>query len=142
MNVLGRVVPHALEIGALKEVERLEENRALPPETRLEDRKHAVACLERCLRRALDTAAVSTEVSGREEPTGALDRLGDSLADVAAIEAIARGIDRRLASLIQPPLFLLCECSKLTIGHVRVHSLQALSFLFDIDIPHGEGNHT
>src|SRR5437870_8339726 len=47
VDVRGRVVAHALEVEALQDCDRLEQDRPLSPESRLEDFERAVPGLER-----------------------------------------------------------------------------------------------
>jgi hypothetical protein len=58
-----------------------------------------VAGLEDTPGRRLDAASVAREIGRGHEPAGPLDREGDPPADVTAIEAVARGIDRGLPAL-------------------------------------------
>src|SRR2546425_4976816 len=98
VDVLGRVVAHALEVIALQDRERLEEDRSLTPESGLEDLERAVSGLEAPMGRLLQAALVVREIRLCHEAACGLNRLRDPSADVATIEAVARGIDGCLAT--------------------------------------------
>src|SRR5262249_48112943 len=109
VDVLGRVVAHARKREALEQLERLQQHRALPPEARLEHLVAMSAEGDAESRRRLDAASIAGEVGGGQKPAGALNRGGDPLTDVAAIETVASCVDRRLASEGEMAMLLVGE---------------------------------
>ena len=100
---------HALEIEALQDCDRLEQDRSLSPESRLEDFERAVPGLERAPRGLLHPALVACEVGLRHETACLANGLGDPLGDIAPIETVPRGIDGGLAPALPVPLLGLAE---------------------------------
>ena len=109
VDVLRGVVAHPLEIEAPKERERLEEDRPLAPEPGLEDLEGAMPSREAAARGSFHATTVARQVRFGQDAAGLLNGPGDALGDVTAIEAIARGVDRLLASAVQVLLLRLDE---------------------------------
>ena len=99
MDVFGRVVAHPLEIESLEDRERLEENRPLAPKPGFEDLKSPVTRPKREASRLLDPAPILREILRRQKPARVLNGAHDPLADIALVETVARGVDRRPAAL-------------------------------------------
>src|SRR3989441_2065540 len=109
VDVPGRVVAHALEIEALQDCDRLEQDRSLSPETRLEDFERAVPGLERAPSGLLHPALVACEVGLRHETARLANGLGDALGDIATIETVPPGINCGFAPALPVPLLGLAE---------------------------------
>src|SRR5436309_13992356 len=109
VDVLRRVVAHPLEIEALQDGERLEQDRALTPEARLEDLERAVPGLEGPPRRRLDAALVAGEIGLRQQAARLLYGPGAAPAAIDRLEAVPSGYDRRLAAALPVPLLGLDE---------------------------------
>ena len=109
VDVLRGVVAHPLEIEAPQERERLEEDRPLTPEPGLEDLEGAMSSREAAARGSFHATTVARQVRFGQDAAGLLNGPGDALGDVTAIEAIARRVDRLLASAVQVLLLHLDE---------------------------------
>src|SRR5438445_12796424 len=112
VDVSGRVVAHALEIEALQDCDRLEQDRSLSPESRLEDFERAVPGLERAPSGLLHPALVACEVGLRHETARLGNGLGDALCDIATIETVPRGRYCGFAAAMLVPDVGIAECAR------------------------------
>jgi hypothetical protein len=95
LDVVGAVVTHRLQVEVLEDVERLEHRRTLGPVVELVDVDAAVSRVPRLL----ELHAPVREVILRDLPALLLCAAHELCADVAAVEAVVRGLERFLARL-------------------------------------------
>ena len=95
VDVICAVVTHRAHVEVLEDVQRLQQRRALRPDVELVDLDAAVTGAERLL----DERLPLREVVERDQATLFLHAAHEFLRDVAAIEAVVRGLQGLLARL-------------------------------------------
>ena len=96
VDVVGGVVAHRGEVEAFEQLELLQEDGALRPGSALEDGHAAVVRA----RGRLDARGEALEVGGAEQAAVGVGPRDDFARDVAAVEALARGVEAGLAPTI------------------------------------------
>ena len=94
VHVIGRVVPHAFEVVAFEQVERLDKGRPLRPKTRLVDFITAI----RAPGRLADARMPTRKVFSREQSAVRLHKIADAPPRCAAIKKIARRHQTRMSA--------------------------------------------